>query len=72
MLISRLMAGWKAACRAATRGIQRQRNPVFSRGPGQRERHVPHGQRLTPYLPQSVARKDELQIGRIRLQVGIN
>jgi pSer/pThr/pTyr-binding forkhead associated (FHA) protein len=31
-----------------------------------------NGQRLTPYLPHPLHDKDELQIGRIRLQVGIH
>ena len=52
--------------------IQRQRTQFFIEDLGSANGTFLNGQRLTPYLPHPLHDKDELQIGRIRLQVGIN
>ena len=52
--------------------VQRQRTQFFIEDLGSANGTFLNGQRLTPYLPHPLHDKDELQIGRIRLQVGIN
>jgi pSer/pThr/pTyr-binding forkhead associated (FHA) protein len=52
--------------------IQRQRTQFFVEDLGSANGTFLNGQRLTPYLPHPLHDKDELQIGRIRLQVGIH
>jgi pSer/pThr/pTyr-binding forkhead associated (FHA) protein len=52
--------------------IQRQRTQFFIEDLGSANGTFLNGQRLTPYLPHPLHDKDELQIGRIRMQVNIN
>jgi len=52
--------------------IQRQRTQFFIEDLGSANGTFLNGQRLTPYLPHPLHDKDELQIGRIRLTVGIH
>jgi pSer/pThr/pTyr-binding forkhead associated (FHA) protein len=52
--------------------IQRQRTQFFIEDLGSANGTFLNGQRLTPYLPHPLHDGDDLQIGRIRLQVGIH
>jgi len=52
--------------------IQRQRTQFFIEDLGSANGTFLNGQRLTPYLPHPLHDGDELQIGRIRLQIGIH
>jgi pSer/pThr/pTyr-binding forkhead associated (FHA) protein len=52
--------------------IQRQRTQFFIEDLGSANGTFLNGQRLTPYLPHPLHDSDELQIGRIRLQIGIH
>jgi len=52
--------------------IQRQRTQFFIEDLGSANGTFLNGQRLTPYLPHPLHDSDDLQIGRIRLQVGIH
>jgi len=52
--------------------IQRQRTQFFIEDLGSANGTFLNGQRLTPYLPHPLHDKDELQVGRIRLLVGIH
>ena len=52
--------------------IQRQRTQFFIEDLGSANGTFLNGQRLTPYLPHPLHDGDELQIGRIRLQIGVH
>ena len=52
--------------------IQQQRTQYFIEDLGSANGTFLNGQRLTPYLPHPLHDGDELQIGRIRLQVGLH
>jgi pSer/pThr/pTyr-binding forkhead associated (FHA) protein len=52
--------------------IQQQRTQYFIEDLGSANGTFLNGQRLTPYLPHPLHDADELQIGRIRLQIGLH
>jgi pSer/pThr/pTyr-binding forkhead associated (FHA) protein len=52
--------------------IQRQRTQFFVEDLGSANGTFLNGQRLTPYLPHPLHDGDELQAGRVRMQIGIH
>ena len=52
--------------------IQRQRTQFFIEDLGSANGTFLNGQRLTPYLPHPLHDGDELQLGRVRIQVAVH